>query len=463
MAGKRSYYECQQCGHQAPRWLGRCPDCGTWGSLTEVSTPASPPPDAGRDVSRRPSQPAVPLVQVAGGEPQRIRTGIGELDRVLGGGLVPGAVVLIGGDPGVGKSTLLLQAANALARQGLTLLYVSGEESLVQVSERGRRLGAEAPSLYLAAETSLDAILEHIAALKPAVVIVDSIQTTSSPALESAAGSLSQVREVAGRLLEVAKRQDVSVWLIGHVTKEGSLAGPRALEHIVDTVAYFEGDRHQAYRILRTTKNRFGPTDEVGVFEMRADGLAAVENPSALFLDERPAHTTGSLVVASLEGTRPILVELQALVTPTGAAIPRRVVNGLDFQRVAMVLAVLEKRLHIGLGSSDVFLNVVGGLGVREPAADLGVLAAVLSSVRDLPVEANWGFFGEVGLGGEVRAVAQTEKRLQELARLGFARAITARAAVDGLSPPAGIEVAGLSHVGELAELVVPAGKFRFD
>jgi DNA repair protein RadA/Sms len=368
-------------------------------------------------------------------------------------------MILVGGDPGIGKSTLLLQAAGALARQGLTILYASGEESLAQVSERGRRLGADAPSLYLAAETSLDAILEDIAALKPNAVVVDSIQTTWDPALESAAGSLSQVRQVAGRLLEVAKRQEVSVWLIGHVTKEGSLAGPKALEHIVDTVVYFEGDRHQAYRILRATKNRFGPTDEVGIFEMRAGGLAPVENPSALFLAERPDDAPGSVVVATVEGTRPILVEVQALVTPTGAAMPRRVANGLDFQRVAMLLAVLEKRLRVGLGASDVFLNVAGGLTVREPAADLGVVAAVLSSVRNVPVDATWAFFGEVGLGGEIRRVAQTEKRLQELRRLGFTRAITAQAGAG--SPPAGatITAVGLSHVGELAELMLPAGK----
>ncbi len=464
MAGKRSYYECQQCGHQAPRWLGRCPDCGAWGSLTEVvvavrASSEGPRSAAPWSAGRLPSTPPVPLVQVAGVEHRRLRTGIGELDRVLGGGLVPGAMVLVGGDPGIGKSTLVLQAAGALARQGLTILYASGEESLAQVSERGRRLGADAPSLYLAAETSLDAILEDIAALKPNAVVVDSIQTTWDPALESAAGSLSQVRQVAGRLLEVAKRQEVSVWLIGHVTKEGSLAGPKALEHIVDTVVYFEGDRHQAYRILRATKNRFGPTDEVGIFEMRAGGLAPVENPSALFLAERPDDAPGSVVVATVEGTRPILVEVQALVTPTGAAMPRRVANGLDFQRVAMLLAVLEKRLRVGLGASDVFLNVAGGLTVREPAADLGVVAAVLSSVRNVPVDATWAFFGEVGLGGEIRRVAQTEKRLQELRRLGFTRAITAQAGAG--SPPAGatITAVGLSHVGELAELMLPAGK----
>ena len=463
MAGKRSYYECQQCGYQAPRWLGRCPDCGAWGSLTEVLVPAgSPSGVSGRSRPRSGKAPAatpVPLTEVAGVEHRRLRTGIGELDRVLGGGLVPGAMILVGGDPGVGKSTLLLQAAGALARQGLIVLYVSGEESLAQMSERGRRLGSDVPTLYLAAETSLEPILDHIGSLKPSTVVVDSIQTTWSDALESSAGSVSQVREVAGRLLEVAKRQEVSIWLIGHVTKEGSLAGPKALEHIVDTVVYFEGDRDQVYRILRATKNRFGPTDEVGVFEMHSGGLVHVENPSALFLAERPRNTPGSVVVATVEGTRPILVEVQALVTPTGAAMPRRVANGLDSQRVAMLLAVVEKRLRVGLGASDVFLNVAGGLAVREPAADLGVVAAVLSSARNAPVEATWAFFGEVGLVGEVRRVAHMEKRLHELARLGFTRAFMAPAGAVPLPASTTIETRSLLHVGELAELLDPMGK----
>jgi len=469
VAVKRSHFECQQCGHQTPRWLGRCPDCGAWGSLSEVAATAAGHSEAGRAgrgggggvLGASPgASPPVPLAEVEGVDHRRLPTGMGELDRVLGGGLVPGAVILVGGDPGVGKSTLLLQAAAGLARQGRPVLYVSGEESLAQVSERGRRLGAGEAGLYLAAETALDAILEQIARLGPCAVVVDSVQTMWSPALESAAGSLSQVREVAGRLLEVAKRQEVSVWLIGHVTKEGSLAGPRALEHLVDTVIAFEGDPQMPYRILRATKNRFGPTDEVGVFEMRPGGLVPVENPSALFLAERPQEVPGSVVVATLEGTRPILVEVQALVSRTGAAIPRRVVNGLDFQRVAMLLAVVEKRLRVGLGDADVFLNVAGGLAVREPAADLGVVAAVLSSARGVAVEAGWAFFGEVGLGGEVRRVVQGERRLAELSRLGFTRAITARAAA-GAGSAGAVEVIGLSSVAELGPLLVPRAAAR--
>ncbi len=428
--------------------------------MTEVVP--SPTGGAGRPrAGSRAAAPPVPLVQVPGIAHRRSPTGIGELDRVLGGGLVPGGVILVGGDPGIGKSTLLLQAAGTLARRGLRVLYVSGEESLAQVSERGRRLGVDAPELYLAAETSLDSVIEQIASLKPATVVVDSIQTVWSPSLDSAAGSLSQVREVAGRLTEVAKRDEVAVWLIGHVTKEGSLAGPRALEHLVDTVVYFEGERQHSHRILRATKNRFGPTDEIGVFEMRAEGLAPVDNPSALFLAERPPHATGCIVVATLEGTRPILLEIQALVTPTGAAVPRRVANGLDSQRVAMLLAVLEKRLDIRLGTADVFLNVVGGLGVREPAADLGVMAAVLSSVRNVPVDSDCAFFGEVGLGGEVRSVPQVEKRLQELARLGFTRAVLPRASIETLPGNLPLEAIGLTHVGALAEHLLSRGGGR--
>ena len=460
MGARHSHFECQQCGYQTPRWMGRCPDCGSWGSLTEVGQDLAAGA-AGFRADQTPAPPPVPLSSVPGIAHRRTPTGIGELDRVLGGGVVPGGVVLVGGDPGIGKSTLLLQAAGALAAQGHTVLYVSGEESLAQVSERGRRLAVNAPGLYLAAETSLEAVVDQMVGLKPAAVIVDSIQTVWSRSLGSAAGSLSQLREVAGRLTEAAKRDETAVWLIGHVTKDGSLAGPRALEHLVDTVVYFEGDRRHSHRILRATKNRFGPTDEIGVFEMRAEGLAPVDNPSALFLAERPPQATGCIVVATLEGTRPILLEIQALVTATGAAVPRRVANGLDSQRVAMLLAVLEKRLGVRLGTADVFLNVVGGLEVREPAADLGVMAAVLSSVRNAPVDPRWAFFGEVGLGGEVRTVPQAEKRLQELVRLGFTRALLPRASADATPGAAPLETVGLAHVGALAELLGPGGVAR--
>lgn len=457
MAGRRSVFECQQCGYQTARWLGRCPDCGAWGGLAEV--PAAAPDRGGAGSGQRGAAPgpparAIPLAEAAAGEAERIPTGLGELDRVLGGGLVPGAVTLVGGEPGVGKSTLLLQAAACLGRAGRTVLYVSGEESPAQVGARGRRLGAGDPRLYVLGETSLEGVLAQCQELQPFALILDSIQTTASADLDSPPGSLSQVREVAGRLLELAKRQGCAVFLVGHVTKEGSLAGPKALEHIVDTVVAFEGDRAQATRILRATKNRFGPTDEIGVFEMRADGLAGVENPSALFLAERPPRAPGSVVVATLEGSRPILLELQALVAGSGAAYPRRVANGLDPQRVAMLLAVVEKRLAVGLGGADVFLNVVGGLQVREPGADLGVVAAVLSSARGAALDPAWAVFGEVGLAGEVRGVPAPERRLAELGRLGFRRVLLPRAGRGSAPPPAGLTLSPLAHVGELADLI---------
>jgi DNA repair protein RadA/Sms len=451
--GRPSHYECQQCGYQAARWLGRCPDCGAWGSLDAAQAPR---PEGSRTAGGQHRRDAAPveLGAIAPAASRRQSTGIGELDRVLGGGLTPGAVTLVGGDPGVGKSTLLLQAAASLVGQGLSVLYVSGEESPAQVGERGRRLGLAASPLLLLAETSLEAILDRIAALAPAVVVLDSVQAVWSQALDSAAGSLSQIREVAGRLVEVAKRDGVSVWLIGHVTKEGSLAGPKALEHLVDTVIYFEGERSHGHRILRAVKNRFGPTDEIGVFEMRGEGLSPVENPSAAFLAGRPPLAPGCTVVATLEGSRPLLLEIQALATPTGAPVPRRVANGLDSSRVALLLAVLEKRLGISLGTMDVFLNVVGGLLVREPAADLGVLAAVLSSARDIPIPPTWAFFGEVGLGGEVRRVPQAGKRLQELERLGFTRAILPQACQASLLDTPQIDRVEIEHVEGLADVM---------
>ena len=337
MGQRHSHFECQQCGYQTPRWLGRCPDCGTWGRLTEFVE--APPGASERAQSAAPptGPPPVPLTEVPGIAHRIAPTGIGELDRVLGGGLVPGGVILIGGDPGIGKSTLVLQAAGALALRRLKVLYVSGEESLAQIGERGRRLGVNAADLYLAAETSLEAVVEQIGSLKPAAVIVDSIQTVWSRSLESAAGSLSQVREVAGRLTEIAKRDEVGVWLIGHVTKEGNLAGPRALEHLVDTVVYFEGDRQHSHRILRATKNRFGPTDEIGVFEMRASGLTEVADPSGMFLSGRSGDTSGTVVFPAVEGTRPLLVEVQALASQSYLAIPRRTTLGADANRVIIL------------------------------------------------------------------------------------------------------------------------------
>ncbi|MFQ5847455.1 MAG: DNA repair protein RadA [Candidatus Methylomirabilales bacterium] len=444
MAKTRTYFECQQCGYQAPRWMGRCPECGNWGTLVEERPAAGGGRGAGM---RNPAAPPVPITEVQGPALTRISTEFPEVDRTLGGGLVPGSVVLIGGDPGIGKSTLLLQVAARIATRGRTVLYVSGEESAEQTRVRAERIGAVSPHLYFTAETLLETIIDHGERIKPDLLILDSVQTTSAGTLESPPGSISQVREVATRLLTLSKEQGISTCLIGHVTKEGSFAGPKALEHIVDTVIYFEGERQHAYRILRVTKNRFGSTHEIGIFEMTEAGLTEVDNPSRIFLAERPKGGTGSVVVVTMEGTRPLLVEIQALVAPTHASFPRRVVTGVDLQRVAILLAVLEKRLEMPLSTYDVFVNVAGGVRITEPAADMGIVAAAVSSLRNVPLDAHLVCFGEVGLTGEIRAVRHAAKRLHEAEQLGFTRCMLPETNVGGQREGARIEVIGLGTV----------------
>ena len=426
MPKTQAQFVCGQCGHVSPRWLGRCPDCGEWGTLTEElvsrSRGAAGPPAA------EPTCAPSPVSDVPTDLNHRLATGIGEMDRVLGGGLVDGSVTLIGGDPGIGKSTLLAQVAHRMiASAGAptsVALYVSGEESPRQIRLRCERLGTISDRLLVVGETDVTAILQHIRATAPAVVVVDSIQTTFDPGVASAPGTVSQLRNVGAALVNYAKAGGPPVFLIGHVTKEGTLAGPRVLEHMVDTVLYFEGDRHHAYRAVRAVKNRFGPTDEVGLFEMRDDGLHEVANPSAALLAERTPGASGSAVTATMEGTRPLLVEIQALATRSFLSSPRRVVNGLDYNRAQMLLAVLEKRLGLRLGEHDVFLNVAGGIRLVEPAADLAVAMAVVSSYRDVPLDPTAVWIGEVGLGGEVRSVANTERRIREAARMDYQRAI---------------------------------------
>jgi DNA repair protein RadA/Sms len=408
-----------------------------------------PPADAAR--VGRPT--AIADIEIVG--EQRTKTGIGEFDRVLGGGVVPGAVMLIGGDPGIGKTTLLLQALPKLAVNGDRVLYVSGEESPQQIKMRGERLGAFSSSLYIFAETALDAILKVIQEMEPAAVVVDSIQTLYTDQLTSAPGSISQVQEVAGQLMWFAKRHQVPIFIIGHVTKEGAIAGPRLLEHIVDTVLYFEGDRAHSYRVLRAVKNRFGSTNEIGVFEMKDSGLAEVANPSEMFLAERPERSTGSVVVASLEGTRPILVELQALVSSSSYAMPKRMANGVEINRVSLLLAVMEKRVGLHLSGQDVYVNVVGGIWIDEPAMDLGIVAAVVSSLRERPVESRTVVVGELGLGGEVRAVSQADLRIREAAKLGFRRCILPSRNVAKLDPVEGMEVVGVQDVREALDAVL--------
>ncbi len=410
----------------------------------------------GRPVAMKTAQAkATPIAEIeVVGEDRRL-THIGEFDRVLGGGVIPGAVVLIGGDPGIGKTTLLLQALPRLSSNDAPVLYVSGEESPRQIKMRGQRLGIEHPHLLILAETSLEQMLKAIQEVQPAAVVVDSIQTVYTEQITSAPGSISQVQEVAGQLMWFAKRTGVPVFIIGHVTKEGAIAGPRLLEHIVDTVLYFEGDKGHSYRILRAVKNRFGSTNEIGVFEMKDTGLEEVSNPSELFLAERPQRSTGSVVVSSLEGTRPILVELQALVSSTSYAMPKRMANGVELNRVSLLLAVMEKRLGMHLSGQDVYVNVVGGMHIDEPAIDVGIVAAVASSLRDVPVEPRLLMLGEVGLGGEVRAVSQVEARIREAAKMGFTRCLLPERNLMKLDPIEGMELIGIQEVREALGVVL--------
>lgn len=448
MAKEKTFYQCQACGHSTPRWMGKCPDCGQWNTLAEER--------AVRD--KRPPIPGMPGVEPSGPQPlnqiqpestERSPSGFGELDRVLGGGIVPGSVVLIGGDPGIGKSTLLLQAA---ARFKGTVLYVSGEESPEQIKIRADRMGIYSENILLLPETGMTPIFNHTAKASPAAIVIDSIQTMHDESLESAPGSVSQVRECAAKLMFFAKRSGVPVFIIGHVTKEGAIAGPRVLEHIVDTVLYFEGDRGHPYRILRTVKNRFGSTNEIGVFEMADSGLREIANPSELFLSERPEGVAGSVVVSSIEGTRPLLVELQALVSQSGFGVPRRTSIGIDFQRVNLLVAVLEKLGGLQLGGMDIFTNVVGGLKLVEPAVDLGVVLAVTSSLREVPVGKEMLVFGEVGLSGEIRAVSQADTRLKEASKIGFTRAIIPHSNAERLTETFGMDVTGVRNISEALE-----------
>jgi len=429
--GVQTRFVCRECGYETPKWLGKCPSCGEWGTLEEtvtVSTPkglgSKPSPIIGTSFlgASRPMR----LTEIASPDVEgRRSTGFGEFDRVLGGGIVPGALILVGGDPGIGKSTLLTQAAGKIA-QGGDVLYVSGEESTTQIKIRTGRLGIVTDNILVQNETDVTLIAGAIASTKPAAAIIDSIQTMSHPEIESASGSVSQVRAATTVLGQAAKAYGVPIFLVGHVTKEGALAGPRVLEHMVDTVLTFEGDRHYAYRILRAQKNRFGSTDEMGIFEMHDRGLAEVPNPSELLLAERTEHATGSAVTAVVEGSRPLLIEVQALATPSYLTSPRRTFSGVDSNRVNLILAVLEKRCGLKLGTQDVFVNIAGGVRVGEPAADLAIAVATASNYHEKPADPGTIFCGEVGLGGEVRAVGHIEKRVREAARLGFKRAVIA-------------------------------------
>jgi DNA repair protein RadA/Sms len=424
-------FVCQECGAQSPKWVGKCPECNAWNSMSEERTREAPPPAGAGRYSQRATSEATLYAEVETSHAVRLSTGIGEFDRVLGGGVVPGSLVLLGGEPGIGKSTLLLQAAAHFAREVGPVLYASGEESEHQIKSRGDRLGVGAAPLYLMSETCIERILEEIARLKPALVIVDSVQTVFSIKFQSAPGTIGQVREAATQFLFAAKGQNIPTVLVGHVTKDGNLAGPKVLEHVVDTVLYFEGERHHAHRVVRAVKNRFGAVSELGVFEMTGAGLIPVPNPSKLFLAERASGTPGSAVLCCVEGSRPILVEVQALVSTSTFGNSRRMALGIDQSRLSLLLAVLEKRAGLALAGDDVYVNVAGGMSIDEPAADLSVLAAVASSVRNRGLSPATALFGEVGLSGEIRGVPQAALRIREAAQMGFTRLIIPSANVD--------------------------------
>ncbi len=443
---KGTCFFCQSCGYESPKWMGQCPGCREWNTFVEEPVSAVSLKKGGVSGSTAGREPAV-LSEIEMNEEDRLSTGIQELDRVLGGGVVAGSLTLVGGDPGIGKSTLLLQMCRFMALDGNRVLYISGEESLKQIKMRAERIGTFNENLLLFCETNLEIIEQTIKKYTPKVVIIDSIQTMYNENVSAAPGSVSQVRESTGVLLQLAKGVGVSVFIVGHVTKEGTVAGPRVLEHMVDTVLYFEGDRHASYRILRGVKNRFGSTNEIGVFEMKAEGLIQVENPSEFMLNGRPEGACGCVVACSVEGTRPLMTEIQALVCHSNFGIPRRQATGTDFNRVNLLMAVLEKRLGLQMSGCDAYVNVAGGMKLMEPAMDLGMVMAIVSSFRNKPIDEKTVVFGEVGLSGEVRAVSMAEKRVQEAKKLGFTLCILPTANAEALKGTKGIRIAGVTSV----------------
>lgn len=447
----RSAYVCQSCGHNAARWFGRCAACGEWNTCVE---------ERPQEVDKRREHLAVPpraefqsIKAVDDQDHERLQVGIGEFDRVLGGGIMPGSVVLVGGDPGIGKSTILLQMAGQLAASNLRIAYISAEESAAQIRLRAGRLGALCEDLLVLAETNLSTILDQLKAADPVAIVIDSIQTIYMPELESAPGSVTQVRECAARLVYLAKESGIPVFLVGHVTKEGTVAGPRVLEHLVDTVLYLEGERHHHFRILRAAKNRFGSTNEIGIFEMRDQGLVEVSNPSEILLAERAEGVSGSSIVCSMEGTRPLLIEIQALVSRSSFGYPQRVATGIDTKRLSIIIAVLEKRCGHDLSGDDIFVNVVGGMRLDEPSVDMGVGLAIVSSFRNKAIDAKMAAIGEIGLGGEIRPVNQIDRRVTEARSLGFDRCLVARSNLKGWKKPEGMEVIGVGGMEAAEEL----------
>ncbi|MDE7367185.1 MAG: DNA repair protein RadA [Lachnospiraceae bacterium] len=450
MAKTKQVFFCQECGYESSKWMGQCPGCKAWNTFVEERKVTG----AGKHTAKAVATAPASILEITTGEETRIGTGMKELDRVLGGGIVTGSLVLIGGDPGIGKSTILLQVCRNLTETGHKVLYVSGEESMQQIKMRAERLGEFRQDMYLYCETDLNGIENAIERVTPEVVVIDSIQTMTLEEVTSAAGSVSQVREVTNQLMQLAKNKNIAIFIVGHVTKEGTVAGPRTLEHMVDTVLYFEGERSSIYRILRGVKNRFGATNEIGVFEMKNNGLSEVKNPSEVMQEGRPVDASGSTVVCSMEGTRPLLIEIQALVAQTNFQMPRRTTVGIDFNRVNLLMAVLEKRAGIHLGSCDAYVNLTGGIRLSEPAIDLGIVLALVSSYRNRPVDEHTIIFGEVGLTGEVRGVNMAEQRAKEAAKLGFTTCILPASNAANISAIKGMRLIGVSNVKEAIDLI---------
>ncbi|HYE82984.1 MAG TPA: DNA repair protein RadA [Clostridia bacterium] len=452
MAKIRTKFVCNECGSESPKWMGRCPECGQWNTLVEEVEQKEA--QAQRRLVGVLAKPEA-LPDISDNIEERLSTGNSELDRVMGGGIVKGSLILVGGDPGIGKSTLLLQVSSSIGIKGLKVLYISGEESAAQIKLRASRMGISSGNIFLVSENNTRNVDVYVSDMKPDILIVDSIQTMYNPDISSAPGSVSQVREATLGLMKIAKQDGIATFIVGHVTKQGAIAGPRVLEHMVDTVLYFEGETHMSYRVLRAVKNRFGSTNEIGIFEMGDKGLTAVINPSEMLLSGRMKGASGSCVISAMEGTRAMLVEVQALLSHTSFGVPRRNATGVDYNRVMLLMAVLEKRVGMQLGSSDSYVNVVGGIKLNEPAADMGIIAAVASSFRDKEIDEGTVIIGEVGLAGEVRAVNFMEKRVNEAAKLGFKRCIIPRNNLGRLNDKSGIEVIGVSNVNEMLDIII--------
>ncbi|MEJ8555200.1 DNA repair protein RadA [Tepidibacter sp. Z1-5] len=453
MAKIKSKYVCQSCGYESVRWIGKCPECNDWNTFVEEIEDKKSKHDL--FIIEKEVQKPVPINKLEINEQERFSTCINELDRVLGGGVVKGSLILAGGDPGIGKSTLLIQVAENVAKSGKKVLYASGEESIYQIKMRAKRLDIESENLYIFAENNLDIIEKQIDNIKPDMIIVDSIQTVYSPQITSTPGSVSQIKEGTSRFMKISKKVGISTFIVGHVTKEGSLAGPKILEHMVDAVLYFEGERYNTYRMIRAVKNRFGSTNELGVFEMRDKGLIEVENPSKILISEKPKGVSGSVIVATIEGTRPMLVELQALVCPTNFGIPKRAATGVDYNRVSLLMAVLEKRAGMQIQNQDIYINVVGGIKLNEPAIDLGIVISIASSFRNIEINEKTVAIGEVGLTGEIRGVSFIEKRIAECKKLGFNRVIVPKSNLKGLENMDDIKIVGVENIREALDFVL--------